>query len=129
VTSTIEVPLSSSAPVSGLRARAAVVADVGDDAPALRVDRRLVGRAALQIVVADQLHVAGFGAVTASGRLGRRGPGREHHEGEAEDGQRGASQTGKPWASPFGVRRQRKPNHRRPRERMIPRGRSMCSAC
>jgi len=61
---TVEVPLSSSRPVGGLRARPpTVVADVGDHAPALLMDRRLVGRAALQVVVADQLHVVSLGSV------------------------------------------------------------------
>jgi hypothetical protein len=64
---------------------ATVMADVGDHAPALLVDRRLVRRASLQIVVADQLHVARFGAVAASRCLGRRGPGRERRQCEPEE--------------------------------------------
>ena len=40
---------------------AAVMADIGDPAVALMMDGRLIGAARLQIVVADQLHVGGFG--------------------------------------------------------------------
>jgi len=66
---------------------APVVADEGDEAPALLVDRRLVGRAPLEIVVTDQLHVSRFGPVTAR-RLRRSGPGRERDQGEAEEDHR-----------------------------------------
>jgi len=72
---------------------AAVVADVRDEARALLVDRRLVRRAPLQIVVADQLHVAGFGAVTAR-RLRRRGPCDERCQHEAEENHRKTSWQG-----------------------------------
>jgi hypothetical protein len=61
---------------------AAVVADVGQDTPALAMDRGLVGRAALQVVVADQFHVLGFGAVTARRRLRGRDAGRQQRRGE-----------------------------------------------
>ncbi len=40
---------------------AAVMSDIGDPAVALMMDGRLVGAARLQVVVADQLHVGGFG--------------------------------------------------------------------
>ena len=40
---------------------AAVMADIGDPAVALMMDGRLIGAARLQVVVADQLHVGGFG--------------------------------------------------------------------
>src|SRR4029077_9556610 len=43
----------------GILRLAAVMPDVGDEAAALLVDRGLIRRAALQVVVADQLHVAG----------------------------------------------------------------------
>ena len=39
------------------------MADVGDEAIALLVDERLVGAAALQVAVADQLHVALLGGL------------------------------------------------------------------
>ncbi len=61
VTSTIEVPLDSVFPVTVLISRAAVMADVGDEAFALLVHERLVGAAALEVAVADQLHVALLG--------------------------------------------------------------------
>src|SRR5207247_7837372 len=55
----------------GVARLAAVMPDVGDEAAALLVNRGLVRRAALQVVVADQLHVAGLGAVAAGRRLPR----------------------------------------------------------
>ena len=66
VTSMIEVPLNSACLVSRIdrlrhRIGAAVMADIGDVAVALLVDDRLVGAARLQVVVADQAHVLGFG--------------------------------------------------------------------
>ena len=57
------------------------------------MNRRLVRRAPLQIVVADQLHVAGFGAVTAR-RLRRRGPGDERCQREPEENHRKTSWQG-----------------------------------
>src|SRR4030095_10196653 len=74
--------------------RAAWMADVRDEARALSVNRRLVGRPALEIVVAHQLHVAGLGAVTA--RRGLRGPRprRERNQDEPEQDRRAASQQG-----------------------------------
>src|SRR2546428_4563385 len=71
-----------------VRSAPAVMADVSDEAPPLLVDRRLVGRPALQVVVANQLHVVSLGAVTACRRLRGRGPGRERHQDEAEENQR-----------------------------------------
>ena len=40
---------------------AAVMADIGDLAVALVMDGRLIGAARLQVAIADQLHVLGFG--------------------------------------------------------------------
>ena len=62
-------------PVDRLRhvGRAAMVADIGDVAVALPVDGRLVGAARLQVVHADEAHVAGLGRVADLGRLGERG--------------------------------------------------------
>jgi hypothetical protein len=40
---------------------AAVMADIGDPALALMMDGRLIGAARLQVVIADQFHVGGFG--------------------------------------------------------------------
>ena len=86
VTSTIDVPLNSACPVSGLigwaRRRAAVVADVGDIAVALLVDRRLVGAAALQIVVADEPHVLGLGRIADLRLLRQRGRGDHSHHSD-----------------------------------------------
>jgi hypothetical protein len=50
-----------------VQALAAVVADVGDPSPVLLVDDRLVGRAGLEIVQADQAHVALLGRLPAGG--------------------------------------------------------------
>src|SRR6185503_11407678 len=60
-------------------------ADVGDEAPALLVDRRLIRRAALQVVMTDQLHVLGLGAVPAWRRLGGRRRGRDRDQQETEE--------------------------------------------
>src|SRR6185437_6172016 len=40
---------------------AAVVPDIGDVTVALVMDGRLIGAAPLQIIIADQFHVGGFG--------------------------------------------------------------------
>ncbi len=77
VTSTIDVPLNSGWPVSGLTGfgrvrRAAVVADIGDVAVALLVNGRLVGGAVLQVVVADEAHVARFRRIADLRRAGYR---------------------------------------------------------
>ena len=78
VTSTIEVPLNSAWPLSGLTGfgtawRPAVMADIGDVAVALLVDDRLVGAARLQVVVADEPHVPGFRRIADLRRLRERG--------------------------------------------------------
>ena len=81
VTSTIEVPLGSSLPVSGLNGfgisgGAAMMADIGDPAVALMMDGRLIGAACLQVVVADEPHIAGFRRVADLGRARHRDDGR-----------------------------------------------------
>ena len=53
---------------------AAVMADIGDVAVALLVDGGLVGRARLQVVPADQLHVGGFRRRADLLFLRQRGP-------------------------------------------------------
>ncbi len=50
--------------------RAAMVADIGDIAVALMVDGRLIGGAVLQIVIADQPHIARFRRIADFGRAG-----------------------------------------------------------
>ena len=55
---------------------AAVVADVGDPAVALFVHDRLIGASSLQVMVADELHVALFGLRRPLGGWGV--PGMEH---------------------------------------------------
>src|SRR5262249_9205534 len=47
----------------------AVMADIGDVAPALLEDGRLIGAARLQVVVADKPHVLGFRRITDLGHL------------------------------------------------------------
>src|SRR2546428_453823 len=72
-------------PGAGFARAPAVMADVGDEAAALLVDRRLVGRAPLEVVVTDQLHVVRLGAVAARRRLRRGRAGREGGHGEGEN--------------------------------------------
>ena len=59
-----------------------MMAYVGDPAAALLVDDGLIGAAALQIVIADELHVALLGLVVrrnvAGQESGRRGEGGDH---------------------------------------------------
>ena len=69
---------ASSMPVSGLRLHAAVMADVGDPAVPLAVDGGLIRAACLQIVVADELHVALLPFVLRDGR-------RTERDGKADD--------------------------------------------
>ena len=45
----------------------AVMADIGNPAVALMMDPRLIGAAPLQIVVADEAHIAGLGLVLGEG--------------------------------------------------------------
>ncbi len=49
-----------------------MVADIGDPAVPLLVDDGLIGAAPLEIVVADELHVALFGLVLRQGLTGER---------------------------------------------------------
>ena len=58
------------APGERVHGLAAVVADVGDPAPALLVEDRLVGAAALQLFVADERHVGRARAVLRDCRAG-----------------------------------------------------------
>ena len=52
----------SGEPVDRLRhlGRSAMMSDIGDVAAALMMDRRLIGAAAVQIIVADEPHILGF---------------------------------------------------------------------
>ncbi len=49
-----------------------MVADIGDPAVPLLVDDGLVGAAALEVVVADELHVVLLGLVLRQGLTGER---------------------------------------------------------
>ena len=60
----VELGLSGQRVDRFLRCRdAAVMADIGNPAVALMMDPRLIGAAPLQIVVADEAHIAGLGLV------------------------------------------------------------------
>src|SRR4030095_15977753 len=75
---------SSSPPHGGRRARRpTMVADVCEPAIALLVDDRLVGAPALQIVRADELHAAAFGA-TLRGWTGSKGDDPQGHDCEKQ---------------------------------------------
>ena len=75
----IEVPLSSMLAGQRIELLVAVVADVGDPALALLLDRRLVGGARLQVAVADQAHVQCLGL-----RTGLRGGLRQGQQGRCQ---------------------------------------------
>src|ERR1700730_16478992 len=47
-----------------------MVADIGDPAPGLFVDHRLIGATCLQVVVADQRHILGLRGVLRESRSG-----------------------------------------------------------
>src|SRR5262249_20461460 len=62
--------------------RSAVMSDIGDIAAALMMNRRLIGAAAVQIVIADEPHILGLRRITDLGRLGERGEREDDHAGD-----------------------------------------------
>ena len=68
------------------------MADIGDVAVALLVDGRLIGAARLQVVVADEAHVLGFGRIADLRRL-RRGSRAMHRQHDRQSDERRARKT------------------------------------
>ena len=70
--------------------RSAVMPDIGDVAAALMMDRRLIGAAAVQIIVADEPHIVGFRRISDLGRLGECGEREDHQSGSRAGSARAA---------------------------------------